>query len=81
MQYRVRIRGSEVPAFMITANGVVIHVTHRLHWALGHDFTDVHRVLTTTGATWTAISARCDKPRHSHWLDYRGPASGAVLES
>lgn len=60
---------------------MVIHVTHRLHWALGHSFEDVHKVLRTMHARWVVISARTDKPQHSHWLDYSGDPSGAILES
>jgi hypothetical protein len=69
-----------IPAFMVTANGVVIHCTHKLYWSLGHSFEDVHKILKTTGAVWEAISPRTDKPAHSIWLDYEGDASGAVLE-
>lgn len=80
MRYRVQLQGSPLPAFMVTANGVVIYVTHKLHWALGHDFEQIHRILTTIHATWTVLSCRTDKPNHSHWLDYDGHPSGAVLE-
>jgi hypothetical protein len=80
MRYRVHLQKHSKPSFMVTCNGVVIHVTHSLHWALGHDFEDVHAVLNTLNARWEALNARIDKPNHSNWLDYDGDASGAVIQ-
>lgn len=80
MRYRVQFVGQRSPAFMVAASGVIIHATHKLHWTLGHDFQDVHRILKTLNATWVCESPRCDKPRHGHWLDYTGKVSEAVIE-
>lgn len=80
MRYRVHLKGHSKPAFMVTCNAVVIHVTYELQWCLGHDFEDIHPVLKTLEATWQALSTRIDKPKHSHWISYDGEASGTVIQ-
>jgi len=80
MRYRVDLQGHSKPAFMVACNGVVIHVTYQLRWCLGHDLGDICPVLSTLNARWEALSPRIDKPNHSHWLDYDGDASGAVIQ-
>lgn len=80
MRYRVHLQNRLNPAFMVTVNGVVIHTTYSLDWALGHDFCQVNDILKTLNARWEAVSPRIDKPRHSHWLDYDGESSGQILQ-
>lgn len=81
MRYRVQMQGRRNPAFMVTLNAVVIYATHELHWALGHDFSEVNKVLTILNAHWQITSLRTDKPRHSNWLSYDGEDSGAVINT
>lgn len=80
MRYRVYLQNRLNPAFMITCNGVVIHTTHSVQWALGHDFQQVNDILKTLNARWEVVSPRIDKPRHSHWLSYDGESSGQILQ-
>lgn len=79
MRYRVYVKNCTVPAFMVSANGVIIHATHKMQWALGHTFREIHRALKDQGCTWSVVSARTDKPNHSDWIDYSGPPSKMVL--
>lgn len=80
MRYRVMLPNRLNPAFMITCNGVVIHTTHSLAWAIGHDFYHVNSILKTLHARWEVVSPRIDKPRHSHWIDYEGESSGTIIQ-
>lgn len=79
MIYQVLLQGVRQPARMVTANGVVVHATHKLHWTLGHEFQDVHDIFRKLNAKWFLLSTSTARPSGPDWLDYTGTPSGAVI--